>query len=89
VSVSDRWHKAGPKAGDVPCKEHSRGTTKLYPTREHMRGERWLVRWRDESGRAHGRHHLSRLCRHLRYADTASGPAGAQGILLSWCRHNP
>ena len=50
MSVSDRWHKASPKAGDIPCKEHSRGTTKLYPTREHMRGDRWLVRWRDESG---------------------------------------
>jgi len=50
VSVSDRWHKSKPGPGDVPCKEHSRGNTKLYPTAEHLRGDRWLVRWRSESG---------------------------------------
>jgi integrase len=26
------------------------GSTKLYPTSEHLRGDRWLVRWRSESG---------------------------------------
>jgi integrase len=50
MSVSDRWHKAKPDDGDTPCKEHSRGNTKLYPTSEHLRGDRWLVRWRDENG---------------------------------------
>jgi len=50
MSVSDRWHKSKPAPGDVPCKEHSRGSTKLYPTSEHLRGHRWLVRWRSESG---------------------------------------
>lgn len=50
MSISDRWHKTKPKPGDVPCKEHSRGNTKLYPTAEHLRGDRWLVRWRDEQG---------------------------------------
>ena len=50
MSVYDRWHKSKPGPGDVPCKEHSRGSTKLYPTSEHMRGDRWLVRWRSESG---------------------------------------
>jgi hypothetical protein len=25
---------------DVPCKEHGRGKTKLYPTSEHLRGDR-------------------------------------------------
>jgi integrase len=49
VSVSDRWHKTKPRPGDSPCKEHSRGGTRLYPTREHLRGDRWLVRWRDEN----------------------------------------
>jgi integrase len=50
MSVSDRWHKSKPRPGDVPCKEHSRGNVKLYPTAEHLRGDRWLVRWRDENG---------------------------------------
>ena len=50
MSVYDRWHKSKPGPGDVPCKEHSRGNTKLYPTAEHLRGDRWLVRWRSESG---------------------------------------
>jgi integrase len=50
MSVSDRWHKSKPRPGDVPCKEHSRGSIKLYPTVEHLRGDRWLVRWRDEYG---------------------------------------
>ncbi len=50
MSVSDRWHKTKPAPGDVPCKEHSRGTTRLYPTEDHLRGDRWLVRWRDENG---------------------------------------
>lgn len=50
MSISDRWHKNRPGPGDVPCREHSRGSTKLYPTRDHLRGDRWLVRWRDENG---------------------------------------
>jgi integrase len=50
MSVSDRWHKSNPEPGDTPCKEHSRGSTNLYPTSEHLRGDRWLVRWRSESG---------------------------------------
>jgi integrase len=55
VSVSDRWHKARPRPGDVPCKEHSRGSTKLYPTSVHLHGDRWMVRWRDENGGQPGR----------------------------------
>jgi integrase len=50
LSISDRWHKAHPTPGDEPCKEHSRGNTRLYPTREHLRGDRWLVRWREDNG---------------------------------------
>jgi hypothetical protein len=50
MSVYDRWHKTKPRKDDIPCKEHSRGSTKLYPTTEHLRGDRWLVRWRDEGG---------------------------------------
>jgi integrase len=50
MTVSDRWHKSKPSSGGIPCKEHSRGNSKLYPTAEHLRGDRWLVRWRDENG---------------------------------------
>jgi integrase len=50
MTVSDRWHKSKPSSGDTACKEHSRGNSKLYPTAEHLRGDRWLVRWRDENG---------------------------------------
>jgi len=50
MSISDRWHKRKPGRGDTPCREHSRGATKLYPATEHLRGDRWLVRWRDERG---------------------------------------
>jgi integrase len=28
---------------------HSRGKVKLYPTAEHLQGDRWQVRWRDEN----------------------------------------
>jgi integrase len=50
LSISDRWHTAKATPGGLPCKEHSRGSTVLYPTGEHLRGDRWLVRWRDEQG---------------------------------------
>lgn len=48
--VADRWHKSRPTPDERPCKC---GTPKksLYPTREHGRGDRWQVRWRDETGK--------------------------------------
>jgi integrase len=49
MSVCDRWHKSHPGRSDAPCKEHSRGRTKLYPAAEHGQGDRWQVRWRDEN----------------------------------------
>jgi len=45
VTVTDRWHKSHPKKGEPVCSEHKR-----VPTREHGRGDRWLVRYRDEKG---------------------------------------
>lgn len=50
MSVYDRWHKTHPSPNDTPCTEHSRGRTKLYPTIDHLQGDRWQVRWRDENG---------------------------------------
>ena len=55
MTVYDRWHKRHPRDGDTPCAEHSRGSTKLYPTAEHLMGDRWQVRWRDETGIQHSR----------------------------------
>jgi integrase len=51
VSVTDRWHKTYPKPGDEPCRDHSRGRTKLYPAAEHLLGDRWQVRWHDPYGK--------------------------------------
>jgi integrase len=50
MSINDRWHKSHPAPGDTPCSEHSRGRTRLYPTRDHLRGDRWQVRWRGGDG---------------------------------------
>jgi integrase len=51
MSIYDRWHKTRPAPGDEPCPEHRKGRTRLYPTAEHGRGDRWQVRWRDDIGR--------------------------------------
>jgi integrase len=51
MSIYDRWHKRHPGPADEPCREHSRGRTKLYPAAQHGKGDRWQVRWRDENGR--------------------------------------
>lgn len=50
MTVYDRWHKTHPGPGDMPCQEHSRGKATLYPTAEHLQGDRWQVQWRDETG---------------------------------------
>jgi integrase len=51
MSIYDRWHRSHPEQDDKPCREHSRGTAKLYPTADHGKGNRWQVRWRDENGK--------------------------------------
>lgn len=57
MAVYDRWHKSHPKLdnpnpalNDQPCK-CGRGRHKLYPTKDHLKGKRWQVRWYDEKGR--------------------------------------
>jgi integrase len=50
MSIYDRWHKTHPGSDEKPCSEHGRGKTRLYPTAEHLQGDRWQVRWRDETG---------------------------------------
>jgi integrase len=58
MAISDRWHASHPKpdgeawlAEHPLCREHSRGRTKLYETRDHGKGDRWQVRFRDDAGR--------------------------------------
>lgn len=50
MSVSDRWHTKRPRIVDgepvKQCREH-----KLYPSADHLAGDRWQVRWRDEDGK--------------------------------------
>ena len=60
MSVYDRWHKTRPGPGEEPCREHSRGRTKLYPTADHGKGDRWQVRWRDETGQQRKRNFAKR-----------------------------
>lgn len=60
MSVYDRWHKTRPIPGDEPCREHSRGRTKLYRTADHGKGDRWQVRWRDETGQQRKRNFAKR-----------------------------
>lgn len=51
MAIDDRWHRATPASPDQPpCAEHSSDRTPRYPTRDHERGKRWLVRWRDDEG---------------------------------------
>ncbi|MEU4327734.1 hypothetical protein [Nonomuraea dietziae] len=45
MTVYDRWHKSHPKPGEKKCPEH-----KKVPTKNHGKGERWQVRYRDEAG---------------------------------------
>lgn len=45
MAVSDRWHKTHPEPGEPVCREHGK-----VPTAVHGDGERYAVRWRDETG---------------------------------------
>ncbi|MEU5345699.1 tyrosine-type recombinase/integrase [Streptomyces sp. NPDC020766] len=51
AKVHDRWHLARPPANAEPCVEHSTKTNVVYAGAEHGRGDRWLVRYRDLSGK--------------------------------------
>lgn len=78
MSVTDRWHKTYPKPGDEPCREHSRGRTKLYPTSEHMLGDRWQVRWYDLDGKQRSRNFALKEGKDPeRHADAFNNKVGA------------
>ncbi len=46
MSVYDRWHKSRPRPGEPTCREHRKA-----PAGDHGDGDRWQVRWRDDTGR--------------------------------------
>ncbi|MGP4029599.1 tyrosine-type recombinase/integrase [Actinomadura sp. 3N407] len=51
MAVYDRWHTAKPRTDEQgkpipPCREH-----KQCPSVDHGKGDRWQVRWRDETGK--------------------------------------
>jgi integrase len=50
ASVYDRWHLSRPKKGAESCAEHSSKTRTLVPSKDHGKGKRWQVRWRDAAG---------------------------------------
>jgi len=50
AEVVDRWHLSRPPASARRCAEHSTKTKTVYAGKEHGRGKRWLVRWRDLNG---------------------------------------
>ena len=47
MAVVDRWHRSrkSPESGDI-CREHG-----LLPSPQHGRGDRWQVRYRDDTGK--------------------------------------
>lgn len=48
MAVSDRWHRDPQDAEQLPpCKCRNGRGGKLYPSRDHLTGKRWQVRWRD------------------------------------------
>jgi integrase len=51
AEVVDRWHVARPASGAKLCAEHSTKTKPVVAGKEHGRGKRWLVRWRDLNGK--------------------------------------
>lgn len=46
MAIVDRWHKSRPGEGEPRCREHD-----LVPSADHGKGERWQVRYRDDSKR--------------------------------------
>jgi integrase len=46
LTVYDRWHKSRPRPDDQRCSEHGK-----VSTAGHGKGDRWQVRWRDDTGR--------------------------------------
>jgi len=50
AKVVDRWHLSRPPKDAEPCGEHQAAGRVLVPSKDHGKGRRWQVRYRDPSG---------------------------------------
>lgn len=46
MAVYDRWHRE-PDGNGEPCRCRNGRGGRLYPSADHLKGDRWQVRWRD------------------------------------------
>ncbi|MFI1422753.1 tyrosine-type recombinase/integrase [Streptomyces sp. NPDC020731] len=96
ASVYDRWHLSRPKKGAEPCAEHSSKTRLLVPSKDHGKGKRWQVRWRDAAGEQQKENFAKRsqadtraatieadLARGL-YVDPAAGKESFRAVAERW-----
>ncbi|QQM42828.1 tyrosine-type recombinase/integrase [Streptomyces liliifuscus] len=96
ASVYDRWHLSRPKKGAEPCTEHSSKTRVLVPSKDHGKGKRWQVRWRDAAGEQQKENFAKRsqadnradtigadLARGL-YVDPAAGKESFRAVAERW-----
>ncbi|OSP41535.1 site-specific integrase [Streptomyces sp. 13-12-16] len=96
ASVYDRWHLSRPKKGAEPCPEHSSKTRALVPSKDHGKGKRWQVRWRDAAGEQQKENFAKRsqadtraatieadLARGL-YVDPAAGKESFRAVAERW-----
>jgi integrase len=51
AEVYDRWHLSRPRKGAELCTEHSTKTKPVVAGKDHGKGKRWQVRWRDLNGK--------------------------------------
>ncbi|MFD5472926.1 tyrosine-type recombinase/integrase [Streptomyces sp. NPDC127105] len=96
ASVYDRWHLSRPGKGAEPCGEHSSKTRVLVPSKDHGKGKRWQVRWRDAAGEQQKENFAKRsqadtraatieadLARGL-YVDPAAGKESFRAVAERW-----
>ncbi|MCT7353625.1 site-specific integrase [Streptomyces sp. 15-116A] len=96
AEVYDRWHLSRPPKGAEPCTEHSSKTRTLVPSKDHGKGRRWQVRWRDAAGKQQKENFAKRsqadtraatieadLARGL-YVDPAAGKESFRAVAERW-----
>ncbi|WP_327401977.1 tyrosine-type recombinase/integrase [Streptomyces sp. NBC_01288] len=96
ANVYDRWHLSRPKKGADPCAVHSSKTNVLVPSKDHGKGKRWQVRWRDAAGEQQKENFAKRsqadtradtigadLARGL-YVDPAAGKESFRAVAERW-----
>ncbi|MFD6983484.1 tyrosine-type recombinase/integrase [Streptomyces sp. NPDC059956] len=96
AQVYDRWHLSRPRKDAEQCAEHSSKTRALVASKDHGKGKRWQVRWRDAAGEQQKENFTKRsqadtraarieadLARGL-YVDPAAGKEGFQAVGERW-----